>query len=213
MFLVSSCSCLCPIHWSQVSSREWRCSWSSADRRCSNYIWVIVNFIGYQGASYIRDLMVFFINDTVWYSARNQHIQAETKWLTCCKHFQMHFVRNEHVLIQISLVYLYGFNWSRVSIGSGNGLVPNRWQAITSTFVDQNLCWHMASLGLNESIFIIMKSINNLFQYGYIWAPSCFILIYEIEEYQRHLRFKNIIKQFVFIEIFVNIQALKINWN
>ena len=25
MFLVSSCSCLCPIQWSQVSSWEWRC--------------------------------------------------------------------------------------------------------------------------------------------------------------------------------------------
>ena len=35
MFLVSSCSCLCPIHWSQVFNREWRCSWSSADRRFS----------------------------------------------------------------------------------------------------------------------------------------------------------------------------------
>ena len=47
MILVSSCSCLCPIHWSQVSNRERRCSWSSADRRCSNYIWVINNFIAY----------------------------------------------------------------------------------------------------------------------------------------------------------------------
>ena len=28
-------------------SREWRCSWSSADRRCSNYIWVINNSIAY----------------------------------------------------------------------------------------------------------------------------------------------------------------------
>ena len=54
MFLVSSCSCLYPIHWSQVLSREWRCSWSSADRRCSNYIWVMNNLI----ASYIRDLTV-----------------------------------------------------------------------------------------------------------------------------------------------------------
>ena len=44
MFLVSSCICLCPIHWSQVLSREWRCSWSSAGRRCSKYIWVINNF-------------------------------------------------------------------------------------------------------------------------------------------------------------------------
>ena len=58
MFIVSSCSCLCPIHWSQMSSWEWRCSWSSADRRCSNYIWVINNFIAYQGASYIRDFTV-----------------------------------------------------------------------------------------------------------------------------------------------------------
>ena len=43
--LVSCRSCLCPIHWSQMLSREQRCSWSSADRRCSNYIWVIKNFI------------------------------------------------------------------------------------------------------------------------------------------------------------------------
>ena len=40
-------SCLWPIHWSQVLSWEWRCSWSSADRWCSNYIWVINNFITY----------------------------------------------------------------------------------------------------------------------------------------------------------------------
>ena len=47
MILVSSCSCLCPIHWSHVLSREWRCSWSSADRRCSSYIWVIHNSTAY----------------------------------------------------------------------------------------------------------------------------------------------------------------------
>ena len=46
------------IHWSQVLSWEWRCSWSSADRRCSNYIWVINNFIAYSGASYIRGFTV-----------------------------------------------------------------------------------------------------------------------------------------------------------
>ena len=27
--------------------RDWRCSWSSADRRCSSYIWVINNFIAH----------------------------------------------------------------------------------------------------------------------------------------------------------------------
>ena len=45
MFLVSCWSWFCPVHWSQVLSPFWRCSWSSADRRCSNYIWVINNFI------------------------------------------------------------------------------------------------------------------------------------------------------------------------
>ena len=58
MFLVSSCSYLCAIHWCQVFSREWRCSWSSADRRCSNYICVMNNFIAYLGATYIIDLSV-----------------------------------------------------------------------------------------------------------------------------------------------------------
>ena len=47
IFPVSSCRCLCLIHWSQVLSREWRCSWSSADRRCSNFIWVINKFMAH----------------------------------------------------------------------------------------------------------------------------------------------------------------------
>ena len=47
MFLISACSCLCTIYWSQVLSGKWRCSWSSPNRRCSNYIWVINNSIDY----------------------------------------------------------------------------------------------------------------------------------------------------------------------
>ena len=64
MFLVSSCSCLCPIHWSQVLSREWRFSFSSADRRCSNYIWVINSFIAYLAATNITGLTAF-----IWISS------------------------------------------------------------------------------------------------------------------------------------------------
>ena len=60
MILVSFCSCLCPIHWNHVLSWEWRCSWSSADRRCSNYIWVINNYIAYYGAPYSRGLTVSY---------------------------------------------------------------------------------------------------------------------------------------------------------
>ena len=40
-------NCLYPIHWSQVLSPEWRYSWSNANRRCSNYIWVINKVIAY----------------------------------------------------------------------------------------------------------------------------------------------------------------------
>ena len=43
--LVAFCSCVSPIHWNHVLGREWRCSWSRADRRCSNHIWVINKFI------------------------------------------------------------------------------------------------------------------------------------------------------------------------
>ena len=44
---VSFCSCICPIHWRRVLSREWICRWSSAHKRCPNYIWVISKFIAY----------------------------------------------------------------------------------------------------------------------------------------------------------------------
>ena len=65
MFLVLACSCLCSIYWRQVLSGEWRCSWSSADRRCSNYIWVINNLIAYNSASYIRDLTVLLMHGLI----------------------------------------------------------------------------------------------------------------------------------------------------
>ena len=39
-------------------SQVWRCSWSSAGRRCSNYIWVINSFIAYWGETYIRGFTV-----------------------------------------------------------------------------------------------------------------------------------------------------------
>ena len=54
--------------WALSLSREWRCSWSGADRRCSNYIWVINNFIAYQGAPYTRGLTVY---DATYYSQNN----------------------------------------------------------------------------------------------------------------------------------------------
>ena len=39
---LSSCNCLCLVHWGQMLIWEWRCSWNSTDRRCSK---CIKNFI------------------------------------------------------------------------------------------------------------------------------------------------------------------------
>ena len=62
MFLLSFSRCLCALHWSQVLSRKWRCSWGGADRRCSKYIWVIYNCIAFSSAPFIRGLMVIVRN-------------------------------------------------------------------------------------------------------------------------------------------------------
>ena len=129
---VSSCSCLCPIQWSHVLSREWRCNWSSADRRCSNYIWVMENFIAYQTATYIRDLTVywftgydFYKNNTVRLVGSHRlqihghfvltsvcfHMEAKTKWLPFFRrHFQeckcIFLNANVWISINISLKFV-----------------------------------------------------------------------------------------------------------
>ena len=72
MFLVSSLSWLCPIHWCQVLSPVWRCSWSSADRRCSNYIWVINKLIAYQDAYHMRGFTVMSSSVEASSSAKKQ---------------------------------------------------------------------------------------------------------------------------------------------
>ena len=63
MLLLSSCSCLCKIYWSHVLGWEWRCSWSSADRRCSNYIWGINNLIACRAAAYIKYFAVHIFSE------------------------------------------------------------------------------------------------------------------------------------------------------
>ena len=93
MFLVSSRRCLRSIHWSQVLSWEWRCSWSSADRRCSNYIWVINNFIAYEGATYIRGFTVsnYFrshLLDECSQSGWRSDLQRQPHPYICDRYFQ-----------------------------------------------------------------------------------------------------------------------------
>ena len=60
---------------SRVISREWRFSWSSADRRCSNYIWINSKFIAYWGVSYIRGWRYMSIICAIVF-----HIQSYCTW-------------------------------------------------------------------------------------------------------------------------------------
>ena len=92
MILVLSCSCLCPIHWSKVVGREWRCSWSSASRKCSNYIGVINNFNAYWDVAYIRSLTCILKFDLENPNIQC-HIMAEIKVQGCL----MHIVWNSHI--------------------------------------------------------------------------------------------------------------------
>ena len=61
MVLALSCRCLCPIHWNQVLSREWRCSWSRADR------WILPNVL--RNANLISILNIRYLS-IMWNIAR-----------------------------------------------------------------------------------------------------------------------------------------------
>ena len=112
MFLVSSYGCLCPIYWSHVLTGEWRCSWCSADRWCSNYIWVINNLIDNQSAPYIRDLTVslwrfschIFKFTGYWYF-KGQH------WVQCYLiiSYIMMYMGDCFKLLILTLIYWYFF--------------------------------------------------------------------------------------------------------
>ena len=78
-------------------SQGWRCSWNSADRRCSNYIWVINTFIPHKGAAYIRYLMVFIIcSHPVFPSRNNRFTRSPTKRFMCQKIYLCHWVLSDY---------------------------------------------------------------------------------------------------------------------
>ena len=128
MFLSSSCSCLCPIHWSRMLSWEWRCSWSSADRRCSNYIWVINNLIAYKGATYIRGFTVWQIyiaskghhtkrtwDKITWSIDLNKHVCL---WVPAHARAQVSLLSNHvssRLFLDLRITWYYTF-YSRSSI-------------------------------------------------------------------------------------------------
>ena len=131
MFLILSCSFLFPIHWNQVLSSKWRCSWSSADRRCSNYIWVINNFCllrcsdirgltvpgtGYCGV--FKWLCLRWWSQSKW--RRNfDHLKWDFNIVICCKN------TNLHVLDWVMPQWHHIGTHIWVNMSSGNGLMPD----------------------------------------------------------------------------------------
>ena len=74
-FLVLSCSCLCPICWSQVLSRELRCSWSrpTGDQQ----LYCILR------GAYIRGLTITDTNNmtpSTWREIRKTRWQSKHHW-------------------------------------------------------------------------------------------------------------------------------------
>ena len=133
MFLVSSCSCLCPIHWSQVLNQEWRCNWSSTDRLCSSSIWVFNNFFGYHGAIHSRSLTVEYMVAPCW---KKLHIlllrisnESVDKWMLIIIMFPHYWVGMtiKEYLILFNWKSLLHFEKSQTSIllyHNGNSIPP-----------------------------------------------------------------------------------------
>ena len=91
MILVSSC----PIHRIQALSREWRCSWSSVDRRCSNFLCVINKCIAYTKVQYVHTTIwketsldtrcAYLASILLGGNIKNIHFSPEmTYWITRC---------------------------------------------------------------------------------------------------------------------------------
>ena len=82
-----------------------------------------------------QDAMYFQVLDCIK-CIRNYHIGAETRWQRFrIQHFQMHFLERKCLNFHwyFTEVYSQGSNWQYTSIGSDNGLVPTRQQAIIWT--------------------------------------------------------------------------------
>ena len=156
MILVSSCNCLCPIHWNQGSNQEWRCSWSSADRRCSNYIWVINKFTAYKGVSYIRGLTVTYeqsISNTLSEFSRLQLIEASTNGCYIVNTIVTSKILYLSIYISFGCISHVGLNGNDLAFGvvinwcwSSNKPLP----APMLTKICYIIWHHMAQLGHNE---------------------------------------------------------------
>ena len=152
MFLVSSCSCLCSIYWIQVLSWEWRCSWSSTDRRCSNYIWIINNFIAYKDVTYFYGSQNFSIQ-TLWKTFSWHY----NDWHIILLHFEQTFDQHS------SRIYYVNFDWLCI-------LVQFIWNSCIINIYNHKI-HTIKSIPISDSFRTHLKITKNLNQTRQIRTP------------------------------------------
>ena len=103
MLLVSSCSCLFLIFWSQVLSRERICRWSSAEMRCSNFLCVINNFVAYWGVTYIKGFTVVF---DIQINNRSLRLQSSVRYFGSVSH-RISMMTSWRRMLSILLVFVW----------------------------------------------------------------------------------------------------------
>ena len=171
MILVSSSSCLCPIHWSLVLSREWRYSWSSADRRCSNYIWVIMNLITYQGASYIRGLMVppsehmmqklhHYVETTLFWRKNDITVQ--------CRYIVVNYLTNINKRHLIAHPLGYGVCFVNQAYGWYFALIPTNIYAIS---------YNIEPRYIGTRLYYVMCPLWVSFQHKKLWKIQLYLYV------------------------------------
>ena len=138
-------------------SREWGCSWSSTDRRCSSYIWVINNFIAYKGVTYIRGLIVMKNAPLKFFNV------LFVRWVTWPLHLT-HWGRVTHICVGKLTI-----------IGSDDGLSPGRRQAIIWTnaglLLNRHLGTNFSEILIGIQIFSFKKM--HLKMSSAKWRPFC----------------------------------------
>ena len=135
MILVLSCSCFCPIHWSQVLSREWETVGASpigdapTTSECSTILLPTKVHLIWEVWQSLSLLMLWISRPYIFHEVdlstakHSSHIRTRTKWPTFCRwNFQMQFSwkKNLSPRWRFCWIFLWGSSWS-VSIGSNNG--------------------------------------------------------------------------------------------
>ena len=93
-----------------MSSWEWRCSWSSANRRCSNYVWVINNLIAYYFVVYLiletwRLTSTYIVNRNCYW---NSHIYIPGSLNIWKRHLQ----NSVHFALSLNVNGLHILSWN-----------------------------------------------------------------------------------------------------